>query len=170
MAQIPDEATVCAEWQAFADATGVVFLATQSESGPVASYAPFVRDEDGCLLILISGLAAHHQNLIDHPEAGALIAESPEQAVNAFALRRLQLQVTAEPVARDDAGREAGVARLRSRFGKFVDTLDGLGDFTLFRLKPESGTYVRGFAQTWNLSGPGLEIATPVGPRQASDD
>ena len=37
MAQIPDEATVCAEWQAFADATGVVFLATRSESGPVAS-------------------------------------------------------------------------------------------------------------------------------------
>lgn len=161
---------VNAEWRAFADEVGVVFLATQSESGPVASYAPFVRDASGDLFILISGLAAHHQNLLDSPAAGALIAESPDAAANAFALKRLQLQVRAEPVPRDEDARHDAIALLRRRFGKFVDTLDGLGDFTLFRLVPESGTYVRGFAQTWQLSGAGLAVATPVGPRQASDD
>ncbi|MDO6461802.1 pyridoxamine 5'-phosphate oxidase family protein [Granulosicoccaceae sp. 1_MG-2023] len=170
MAVMPTAAEITAEWQALAEQSGVVYLATEGEDGPLASYAPFVRDQDGALLILISALAGHHRNLRRHPRAGVLITENAAQAANVFALRRLQLDVRAEPLARDEVPRDAAVAALRTRFGKFVDTLDGLGDFTVFRLWPVSGSYVRGFAQTWRLSGEGLAVATPVGARQASED
>ncbi len=43
-----------------------------------------------------------------------------------------------------------------AKFGEVVDLIRPLPDFTLFRLEPRSGVYVRGFAQAFTLTKPDL--------------
>lgn len=154
MAEMPDERELAAEIAGFRASFNVLQFATSDADGiPDASHAPFVRDDEGRFLILVSGLARHTQNLSQRPRASLLLLDSADGQPNLFALRRLQYQCSAEFLDREkDAEIYAGmIDRFRNTFGKFVDTLNSLGDFRLVRLTPVSGKYVRGFAQTFTL-------------------
>ena len=154
MTDLPDQEALVSEIVAFRGSFNVLQLATADAGGqPEASHAPFVRDEAGCFLILVSGLARHTQNLLQQPSASVLLLENQVGRPNPFALRRLQYLCSAEIIDRkkDVLAHEASINLFREVFGKFVDTLNALGDFQVVRLTPESGKYVRGFAQTFTL-------------------
>lgn len=156
MAKEPELEDLQDEIRAFKDAFKVAFLASSDANGvPEASHVPFVMNEQGQVYLLISELAKHTQNLRINPVVSLLLLEPENEAINLFALRRLQLECGSEFI--ESAGeRQLGLELLSARFGRFIDTLSALGDFRVVRLTPKGGKFVRGFAQTYYLSGPEL--------------
>lgn len=156
MARIPEIEVLQHEIDVFKSLYTVIFVASSDADGiPEASHAPFVMDEQGQIYILISELAKHTHNLRVNAVASLLLLEPENKANNVFALRRLQFECRAEFIEEGEELQEALVL-LTGRFGKFIDTLSSLGDFRIVRLTPDSGKFVRGFAQTFHLSGQGL--------------
>lgn len=154
-----------AEMQAFRDGFDNLVLATVSSAGvPEASAVAMVRGDTGEFYIYVSALAQHTANLESNPRAGVLLIRDPQSASSAFARERLSYRCRADRVARDSKRFEAIMRRFGERFGAIMETLRKLADFQLICLTPESGTYVRGFAQAWRLSGPELDDLEHINP------
>lgn len=133
-------------------------LATLDTNGnPAISYAPFVRDETGNFYIFISGLASHTQDLLQHPAVAVMLIADEQDARQIFARTRVTYQCSAEVVTRDTPEATSLLDAMQARFGEVVGVLRGLGDFVLFRLKPQSGRFVMGFGQAFVLTGDALQ-------------
>ncbi len=133
-------------------------LATLDTNGnPAISYAPFVRDEMGNFYIFISGLASHAQDLLQHPAVAVMLIADEQDARQIFARTRVTYQCSAEVVTRDTPEATSLLDAMQARFGEVVGVLRGLGDFVLFRLKPQSGRFVMGFGQAFVLTGDALQ-------------
>ena len=130
---------------------------------PEASYAPFVWLDDACFLFL-SGLARHTQNLNLNSAISLLLIEGEADTRNQFARRRIIWQGHSEIVSRDSDLFGRAMQGFRDRFGDFIDVIEPLQDFQLFKVKPESGRFIRGFAQAFQLSGEGLVDITHINP------
>lgn len=135
-----------------------LLLATASADGePTASYAPYVTDAEGSFYVYVSELAAHTANLQQHPRASVLFIEDESHARHLFGRRRVTYSCRVEGISRQDA-RFAGILdRFAEKHGKFMDMMRDLQDFHLFRLVPERASYVRGFAEAFELTGERLE-------------
>jgi putative heme iron utilization protein len=144
------------EYLDFLDGFQTVILATADEHGePEASYAPFVRYERLCFYVYLSELARHTRNLRNNGRVSLLWLA--EEGGNPFARPRLVLRCNTAQVAREAAEWAPAMARLEQRFGNMMKLLKGLSDFHLFRLCATGGTYVKGFAQAYELVGERLE-------------
>jgi len=154
------------DYLALRETTTSVQLATvNQDSRPEASYAPCVWFENNCYLFL-SGLSSHSGNLVNNPRLSLLLVDDAAAAPNAFARKRASLHGSARIVARDEAV-FAGVLQLfHQRFGKVMEIIEPLPDFHLFCVDLESGSFIRGFGQAYELSGTGLDQMTPVDPRK----
>ena len=81
------------EVQSLLQTTRVGMLATLGETLPLASAVPFVAlDGWTDLLLHLSTLAAHTQNLLRDPRMSILLMEPDDAQKNPLALRRLSLQ------------------------------------------------------------------------------
>lgn len=130
-----------------------IFLSSLNKDGsPHASYAPFAMQEDA-LFILISGLAAHTQNLLHTSRLSALIAEDESQCEDIFARLRLTYDFNAEAIDPNSDTWRSGISLLHSRFGERVVQISQLGDFVLFRLTPIKGRLVKGFGKAYDILG-----------------
>ncbi|OOE33996.1 heme utilization protein HutZ [Salinivibrio kushneri] len=126
-------------------------LATVDAQGkPNVSYAPFAQLEDG-FYILISEIARHARNLQQNPQVSLMMIEDESGAKQIYARQRLSFDANAELVMRDTTAWQTGISALSHRFGDIIDSLSGLADFHLFRLKPENGLYVKGFGQAFQV-------------------
>ncbi len=123
---------------------------------PLASYAPFVCDEQGDFFVLLSNLAHHSQNLKHHHTCqlplSILLIEDEQNAKNIFARKRLSYQCQVDICAKTDPLWPAVIEKLKDKFDKTIEVLIGLSDFNLYRLKPIKGNYVRGFGQAYELA------------------
>jgi putative heme iron utilization protein len=134
-------------------------LATLSDSGePDCSSAPFFRDPENGFCIFTSELAQHTRNLLINPRASILIIGPEKESKNLFARERVSLQVVADHVPREDQRWNTLLDAMESVHGNTVVLLRTLPDFHLFRLLPQSGNYVQGFARAYSLSGKELSI------------
>ncbi len=141
-------------------------LATVDGDGrPHASYAPFVPSEND-FYVYVSQLSAHTRNLLDTQRAGVLVIEDEGEAENPFVRRRLVFDCRATTIARDTPVWGEILDRFEQRFGDIVLTLRELRDFVLFRLRAESGVYVRGFGQAYRLEGEKLDRLHHIVPRR----
>ncbi|WP_191602779.1 pyridoxamine 5'-phosphate oxidase family protein [Marinomonas algicola] len=148
-----------------------IFLSSVSKDGsPHASYAPFAMQNDA-LFILISGLAAHTQNLLHTPNLSALIAEDESQCDDIFARLRVTYDLNAEVIDRDSEAWRDGVSLLYARFGERVEQISLLGDFVLFRLTPTKGRLVKGFGKAYDILGGTLagEELVHISPKMLSN-
>lgn len=153
------------DYLALRESTTSVQLATvNQDSRPEASYAPCVWLDNNCYLFL-SGLSSHTGNLVNNPRISLLIVDDAAAAPNAFARKRASLHGIARIVARDDVAFAVVLQRFHQRFGKVMEIIEPLPDFLLFRVDLESGSFIRGFGQAYELSGLGLDRLTPVDPR-----
>jgi putative heme iron utilization protein len=138
-------------------------LATLGSDGqPCASYAPYVRLERQYYLYL-SELAKHTINLTTNGSVGLLLIESEENSRNLFARRRIVLQGDARTIERDSPLFTQVIARFERQFGGIIKVIEPLQDFHLFEITPVSGRFVRGFAEAFELSGPGLNEIRHIG-------
>jgi putative heme iron utilization protein len=140
-----------------------LLLATADREGhPHASYAVHIADDQGRFYIYISELAAHTQNLHQKPRASVLLIEDENRAKHLFGRKRLTCDCRAEPISRNTAAWQETMGLFVDKHGKFMEMLQGLEDFHLFRLIPEKAIYVRGFAQAFELSGDQLGAIRPI--------
>ncbi len=141
---------------------GALLATIAEETMPSASYAPLVWVDGRCYLFL-SDLAGHTGNLKRCPSISLMLIEDEDQASNAFARRRITLQGSVSIIKRDDAAFHPVMTEFHHCFGKVMSIIEPLSDFHLFQLQFESGRFVRGFGQAYELSGESLQHLTHIG-------
>src|SRR5690348_13159997 len=105
------------EVQSLLNTTRVGMLATIGEAMPLASAVPFVSLDGWVdLLLHLSTLAAHIQNLLRDPRVSLLILESDGPQKNPLALTRLILQGTAGRIDHQDPTHDEFARRFTERF------------------------------------------------------
>ena len=154
-----DPAGLQKEARSFRTSFKTLVLSTASPDGvPDASYAPFVLDDSETAHVFISRLAQHTQNILANPQVSILFIGDEKSAKNPFNRQRLTLQCTARELPRTSPSSSEILDSFEQNFGKTVALLKGLGDFHLFRLEVSSGSYVRGFAQAYQIADASLKI------------
>ncbi|MCD2449888.1 pyridoxamine 5'-phosphate oxidase family protein [Methylicorpusculum oleiharenae] len=142
-----------------------LLMATVSPTGfPEASYAAYVKYE-GSFYVYVSELAAHTRNMAHSGLAGVLFIEDEDKAVNLFARQRVTYQCTALEVARDSQAFEEIMSLFEAKFGEFINFLKQLQDFHLFRLTPQKGNFVQGFARAFTIEGDAMDQLRPINDR-----
>ncbi len=135
-----------------------LLMSTVSAEGvPDASYAPFVRMEDDCFYVYVSGLSRHTVNLEATGLVSILFVEDERDAKQLFARRRLSFDSRVELIPRDSETWKDVMDRFSSKFGDVIDVIRPLRDFKLFRITPETGIYVKGFGRAYRISGGNLD-------------
>lgn len=144
------------EIKEFREACQTLQLATVDAAGkPNVSYAPFAMLDDG-YYVLISQIAKHARNLLENPQVSLMMIEDESLSKTLYARKRLTFEADVTVVERTTDKWQDAIAALKARFGDIVDGLSGLEDFTLFRLSPTQGLFVKGFGQAFQVSGDDL--------------
>ncbi len=135
-----------------------LLMSTVSTEGvPDASYSPFVRMEDDCFYVYVSGLSRHTTNLETTGVASVLFVEDEQDTKQLFARRRLSFDCRVKLIPRDSSRWNDIMEHFSRKFGDVIELIQPLGDFKLFALVPGSGVYVRGFGQAYRFTGSTLE-------------
>ncbi len=145
---------VLADYRAFLGAFRSAVLATVDADGrPEASYAPFVRDAEGCFFVYLSDLARHTDHVRATGRVSLMLIENEEQAAQIYARTRIVLECHAEQLHRSDPLWAELMTPFQARFGSIIETLQALSDFHVFRLRPSEGVFVQGFGRAYRVSG-----------------
>jgi putative heme iron utilization protein len=154
----PDLTTLAAEARAFLARFRTLLMATVSADGaPEASYAPFVRPDDNCFYVYVSGLSRHTGNLDASGRVSVLFIEDERNVKQLFARTRLTFDCRAETIERESERWQSVMDMFQDAFGNVIELIHPLTDFKLFRLRPQNGIYVRGFAQAYRVSDAAIE-------------
>ena len=152
----PSQESLIEEIRCFRQQQKSLILSSLSPNNiPLASYAPFIEDEQGCFYLLLSDLAGHSINLQNHQNKQStlsiLLIEDEQTAGNIFARKRLSYNCQVTSWSREHPHWQEKIEQLQERFGKTIEVLAALTDFKLYVLKPVEGQYVRGFGQAYTL-------------------
>jgi heme iron utilization protein len=124
-------------------------LATHSlslEGFPFASLVPYILDEEGKPIILVSRLAEHTKNIAVRPQVSLLVTEEVFSSVdqNRQALSRLSLACLVEPLL------EASLQDISERYYHVFPEMQNFHrtlDFSFFQLVPQKALLVQGFGR-----------------------
>ncbi len=140
----------------------VAGLGTLREGLPYVSMVPYAPAEDlGSLLIHVSRLAHHTQDLLQDSRCSVLVAEKDDGSHDPQTLARVTLSGNARPLEQDDPGYEPARALYLRRFPK-AEFLFEVGDFFLYRIAIAGGRFVAGFGKTFTLNRGDLVRAAEV--------
>ena len=116
-----------------------------------ASAAPYIF-HDQVFWIFVSQLSSHTQNLLEHKQASILINENNSQ--NIFATTRVTIQCKVEIEKAHDNILDI----MTEQLGETVILLRQLPDFYLLKLIPQSGRFIAGFGQAFDIRFPEIEL------------
>ncbi len=119
-------------------------LATQGDGQPFASLVTHAMAPDGSLLLWLSTLSQHTRQLAREPRC-ALLAQGTPTGPNPQTAPRATLTGLAEQI--DDVGLKARWLARHPYAALYAD----FGDFALWRVTPQSGLLVGGFAAAHRL-------------------
>ncbi len=140
----------------------VAGLGTLREGLPYVSMVAYAPAEDlGSLLIHVSRLAHHTQDLLQDSRCSVLITEKDDGSRDPQILARVTLSGNARPVEQDDPGYEAARALYLRRFPE-AEFLFQLGDFSLYRITVAGGRFIAGLGKTFTISRNDLVHAAEV--------
>lgn len=132
------------------------------DGAPFVSLVPYAVDpEHGCLVIHVSGLAAHTGNLQRDARVSLLVNEVAAAGATVHALPRVTLEATAETLAPDTPEAMACRTVYLQRFPEAAP-MTTLGDFRFVRLHLLGARQVAGFGAARSLDGD--EIRRALGP------
>jgi putative heme iron utilization protein len=130
----------------------VAALGTLQGTDPYVSMVPFAISPDGLALVIhVSRLAAHTQNLMSHDRVSLLVTESEESGKMAQSLARVTVQGQARGLPREDPDYPALRDAYLERFPDAAELFQ-FADFLLIRIDVQSARYVAGFAQAQTLT------------------
>jgi hypothetical protein len=130
----------------------VAALATLHKDEPAVSMVPFAFLPDGTgIVIHVSRLATHTNDMLANPMVALLVAGSPEDARTPLALPHVSFQGQArqyEPESLEyQQARTAYLAKIPE-----AEELFSFSDFSLFVINPTSVRYVAGFGRAMSLT------------------
>lgn len=112
---------------------------------PFVSMVPYaLSPAQRCLVIHVSGLAAHTRNLRAHPRVSLLVMAGEVDGAPVHALARVTLDTLAQVPERDSPAWTAARAAYLARFPE-AGPMTALGDFLFVLLTPTSARQVAGF-------------------------
>ena len=123
---------------------------------PNSSYAPSITDSDGNFYIYISSLSRHTTNLISNSAVSIMIIEDESKSENIFGRKRFTMDAKASKVERDSDKWIDIINRMEKKFGETMKFLKDMTDFHMFKLEPQKGLLVHGFARAFRFSGENL--------------
>jgi heme iron utilization protein len=116
-----------------------------AEGCPFVSMVPFAIEPDqGRLVLHVSGLALHSQNMQDRPSISLMVMQAEQTGEPVHALARVTLQGQARILSSADASWEAARTAYLARFPE-AEPMTTLGDFRFVEIKPELARQVAGF-------------------------
>ena len=135
----------------FFESRRTLYLATTNTRGiPTASYAPFIS-KGSDFYIYISTLSEHTQNLSTVAVASVLLIEDEKGAKNLLARKRITFSCKASIIPRGKSEWRKLMDCFEETFGTGFQIMRPLADFVLFRLEPDSATYIEGFGQAYRM-------------------
>jgi len=129
----------------------------------MASHAPLVWFDSHSYLFL-SELASHTRHLTENPAISLILVE-PETS-NPFARQRITLHGEVEIIAREEPLFKQVLQRFHHQFGDIMQVIEPLADFHLFRVNADSGRFIRGFGQAYEVGGDDLDQLIHIDPRR----
>jgi putative heme iron utilization protein len=143
---MPHESRLNRELRLLLQSRRVAALGTLNDDGsPFVSMVPYaIAPTLPCLVIHVSGLAAHARNLMARPNASLMVmqAELPGEPVHA--LPRVTLDVRANELDPDSQDWQACRAAYLARFPE-AEPMTQLGDFRFLALEVKGARQVAGF-------------------------
>jgi putative heme iron utilization protein len=148
----PTPEQIEAEFRGLVDSLRIGVLITMGEGGPFGSHVPFLMDGDWTgAVIHISQLAVHTQNLARDRRIALFLAEPDSPEKNPTALKRINLQGTAHPMAPGTAAYDEARERYLRRFPQSAVTFQ-LPDFQLWALEMTRVHFVSGFGRAFHAT------------------
>jgi len=141
----------------------VASLGTLGPGGePQVSMVPYaIAAAPGCIVIHVSGLAAHTRNLQATPSVSLMVMQSEVAGEPVHALPRVSLEARAEVLTPDSATwtrcRDAYLARFPE-----AEPMTALGDFRFVALAVTGARHVAGFGAARTVDA--QELALVLGP------
>jgi putative heme iron utilization protein len=136
----------------FLSSRKTLVMATAGRNGvPNASYAPFVQCTPW-LYVYTSTRSKHTKNMTETTRASVMFIEDETRTRNFFARERFTCECRVEVVDRESKEWRTVMSLFKKKFGRAFAMICPLPDFTLFRLIPNGGLYVRGFGQAFEVS------------------
>lgn len=130
----------------FTDVFQSLMIASLTNKGEAyASYAPFVKVDDTYYFI-ISKIAKHYQNILNHPQITIFFLEDESSASNVFFRKRLAYDVKAQFDESEDI-KHAFI----TKFGEFVKRLFMM-DFMIVKTDIIKGHMVVGPGQAFEIN------------------
>ena len=135
-------------------------LATISDEGaPIASMVPFaVAPASGCIVIHVSGLAAHTRFLMARPAVSLLVAQGEVAGEPVHALPRVTLEGKARVLQTEGDDWRACRAAYLQRFPE-AEPMTQLGDFMFVAIEPSGARQVAGFGSARSIDAAELRLA-----------
>lgn len=130
-------------------------LATSAKGQPFASLVTPGVMSDGSLLLLLSRLAEHTRHLMADPRC-SVMASGVAETANPQTTPRITVTGVAEVV--EDAAMKARYLAIHP----YAELYAGFGDFATWRIVPQAGVLVGGFARAFRLK------AAELGPDAVS--
>ena len=143
----------------FIDSFGSVIISSDLGEHCVASYAPFVREEDE-IYIIISQIAKHYKSIKDFPNKVQIIFLQDEiSSSSIFARKRASFRVEAKFIE----NKADYIGKFESKFADEVPFLivKQMGDFHIVRLKLCKGRFVKSFGAAFEIDG--LKVIKQIG-------
>lgn len=149
----------------------IAALGTSRAGWPSVSMVPYALcTEPWSLLIHISALAQHTQDIMADPHVGVLITETDDGSRNPQTLARISIQARASRAIEDSHGYDTARETYLRRFPKAAISF-GLGDFFLIRLVPHSARFIAGFGAIHDLTAADfVDLAQSADPRAPHTD
>jgi putative heme iron utilization protein len=137
----------------------VAALGTLRQGAPNVSLVSYLAEADfGALVLRVSRLAWHTQDMLQDPRVSLVIAEPDDARPDPQTLARVTLRGTAV----QQPGHGAEFERLKrawlERFRQSAVTFE-LADFAFWRIAPRDARFVAGLGRTYNLSAEALRQA-----------
>ena len=143
----------------------IAALGTLHEGAPFVSMVTYALASDGSFILHVSRLAAHTQDMLDHPDMSLLITESEAAGKMPQALARVTVQGRAEMLDRDSQKSTDARVFYLSRFPDAAALFE-FSDFNIVIIKPMSARVIAGFGQAITITGE--DFSTTVGGRVKS--
>jgi heme iron utilization protein len=120
-------------------------LDAEQQAQPFVSMVPFaLLPTEACLVLHVSGLAAHTRNLLMHPQVSLMVMAAEVDGETVHALPRVTLDALAEVPERDSPAWVAARTAYLARFPE-AEPMTALGDFMFVLLRPLGARQVAGF-------------------------
>ena len=138
----------------------VAALGTIDEAGaPYVSMVPYaLAPSVGCLVIHVSGLAAHSRNLQAMPKVSLLVMQSEVRGEPVHALPRVTLAGVAKVLTPTSAQWQECKAAYLARFPE-AEPMTQLGDFRFVAVKISNARHIAGFGTARSIDDEEVRLA-----------